>query len=82
MRKTDWYPPNVDPLRVGNYEMLNTSTGVIFPVFYSGSRWFHDRKGPAVPLVRVWPWRGLSGNPDAPSWPFNSKMQNVAKGGR
>ncbi|WP_429499803.1 hypothetical protein [Paraburkholderia youngii] len=60
MQRTDWYPPNVDPVRVGNYEMINTSTSLIFPVFFNGSRWFHDRTGPVVPLVRVWPWRGLT----------------------
>jgi hypothetical protein len=57
---TAWYAPNIDPLRIGNYEMINESTGLIFPVFYSGSRWFHSRYGPAVPLVRIWPWRGLT----------------------
>jgi hypothetical protein len=63
--RTDWFPPNVDPVRIGQYEMLNTSTSLIFQVFFSGSRWFQDRNGPAVPLLRVWPWRGLKAPHDA-----------------
>jgi hypothetical protein len=84
MQKTEWYPSYVDPVRQGGYEMINTSTDVIFPVIWDGFRWWHDKSyAPTpIPLVRYWPWRGLSENPDVPSWPLNSKMQNVAKGGR
>ncbi len=62
---TDWFPPNIDPVRVGRYEMLNTSTDQIFPVFFNGSRWFHDREMPPgvgpILLARIWPWRGMKG---------------------
>ena len=60
MHTTDWYAPNIDPIRIGYYEMINESTGLIFRPWYSGSMWFRDLRGPAVPLLRIWPWRGLT----------------------
>ncbi len=60
MQTTGWYPANIDPLRIGYYEMLNESTGIIFRAWYSGCMWFRDLHGPTVPLVRIWPWRGLA----------------------
>lgn len=60
---TGWFPANVDPLRIGYYEMLNTSTGIVFRAWYSGCMWFRDLDGPTVPLVRIWPWRGLNKEP-------------------
>ncbi|PRH46394.1 hypothetical protein [Burkholderia multivorans] len=56
---TEWFPTNVDPIRIGYYEMLNESTGTVFMAWYSGCMWFRDLNGPTVPLVRIWPWRGL-----------------------
>jgi hypothetical protein len=62
--KTDWIDRGLNPVRVGRYEMLNTSSGIVFPVFFNGWIWFHDRKMPPdaapLPLVRIWPWRGLT----------------------
>ena len=59
MFKTPWFPANVDPVRSGRYEMLNESTGAIFPVYWTGTRWFHDGS-PVRPLIRIWPWRGAT----------------------
>ncbi|MCA8336754.1 hypothetical protein [Burkholderia multivorans] len=56
---TGWFPTNVDPIRIGYYEMLNESTGAVFMAWYSVCMWFRDLNGPTVPLVRIWPWRGL-----------------------
>ncbi|EEE04605.1 hypothetical protein [Burkholderia multivorans] len=56
---TGWYPAKVYPLRIGYYEMLNESTGAVFRAWYSGAMWFRDVNGPTVPLIRIWPWRGL-----------------------
>lgn len=65
---TEWFPPEIDPLHVGVYQKLNTSTDGTFFAHWNGNFWGGAGPTPDVahmyrwqPTVRAnWPWRGIA----------------------
>jgi len=55
MKKTDWYPPNIKPVREGLYEVGSDELSV--KVWWNGRQWIRGN-GTALPLQEVC-WRGL-----------------------
>ena len=52
---TDWYPPNIKPVREGLYEIGSDELSVL--VTWNGKEWIRGN-GTALPLQQVC-WRGL-----------------------
>jgi len=52
---TDWYPPNIKPVREGLYEVGSDELSVL--VTWNGKEWIRG-DGTALPLQEVC-WRGL-----------------------
>ena len=52
---TDWYPPNIKPVREGLYEVGSDELSVL--VTWNGKEWIRGN-GTALPLQEVC-WRGL-----------------------
>lgn len=60
---TDWFPADVKPVRVGQYEVANTHYGDPFPLHWDGRKWcLSDTKTPAIFQNRE--WRGLAADPE------------------
>ena len=55
MKKTDWYPPNIKPVREGLYEVGSDELSV--KVYWDGKHWIRGN-GTELPLQEVC-WRGL-----------------------
>lgn len=69
---TEWFPPEITPVRPGIYQLLNTSTDMIFYSRWNGSAWCvgcleakfaATFSRPSVVQFK-WPWRGLV----SPAW--------------
>ena len=85
--KTKWFPASTNPKRQGVYER-KYHWGVSF-AYWDGRLWSLAEDTPdGAERWKNWKsgevcqWRGLLKEPSPYRWPYNSKMQNVAKGGR
>ena len=62
MKRTEWYPAHIKPVRVGWYEIGSDYTQDVDMMFWDGWLLWWER-GPAVgcgPLVPGDKWRGLT----------------------
>lgn len=65
---TPWYPAEVVPVNPGVYQMLNTSSGMLFYSRWNGEAWCVGclEAEAAASFTREsvvqlrWPWRGLT----------------------
>lgn len=63
---TDWFPPEVKPVRVGWYQRkYDLEEEREFPDYWDGADWFVASKGGEIicKSASTHPWRGLSRNP-------------------